>query len=189
SQECDTGSLPSRKGLYRSDNGGQSWQSVGELPPGLAAQGMAAVSVGGKVMLYVNTPNMARPVKEPLATSADQFLVSSDGGRSFQPTPLRGVPSGALAVNSRLIVRPDGSLVVAFSPTGDGQGAKVYSWTPGASNWKLIAPAIDGTLTRLLRTVSASGAEMLWAVTATDQTPTRQAPDHLFKFTVARFQP
>jgi hypothetical protein len=89
-----------------------------------------------------------------------------------------------------LLVRSDGSLVVAFSPPGNGQQATIYSWTPGASSWKVFDPAPAGVLWKLLRTVSDSGAETFWAVTATDHWSAKGLGSaDVFKFAVAKYQP
>jgi hypothetical protein len=194
SQQCDTDSLPSRKGLYRSDDGGQSWQSAGMLPESLMSQGMTVVSVGGKTMLYVHAPKLHAGSKGSTFAAGNDFLVSSDGGKTWMTAPLQGLFDVAQPLDSPLLVRSDGSLVVAFSPPGSGQQATIYSWKPGASSWKLFAPAPAGGLWKLLRTVSASGAETFWAVTAIDHWSANAHAKGLgsadvLQFAVAKYQP
>lgn len=173
--------------LYRSDNAGRTWAMVGNLPKGAAVQGMAAVIVGGKPMLVLNTPQVNwQPHIIGVTQSADEFRISVDGGYTWKTSPLNGVPDKAQPVVAPLIVRADGSLVVAFSTDPMNAPATVYSWKPGATTWNIFAPAPADSMATLFYTTSASGDETLWAVLRNGSSPT---DGNAFVFDVARYQP
>lgn len=163
---CDALNSPALS-LYRSDNGGAGWYNVGTLAQG-AVQGMASATVDGTSLLILNLANVTwQPHIINVTLSPSDFRVSSDGGRTWKIAPTAGVPEKAQPVVAPLIVRADGSLVVAF--TGDGPSAtKLYSWKPGEASWHVFAPLPDGMVSTVLRTGSASGDEMYWAVLRSD---------------------
>lgn len=164
SGSCDTINAPALS-LYRSDNAGRTWSSVSTLPQGGTSEGMAVVIVGGKPLLVMNMPTVSwQPHIIGVSLSVSEFRVSSDGGHTWVSSPLQGVPEKAKPVITPLIVQADGSLIVAFSPSGDGQNAMLYSWKPGQTSWRVFAPAPNGTLKTLLHTVAPSGDETFWAV-------------------------
>lgn len=180
---CDALSSPALA-LDRSDDAGANWVHASFLPLA-AVQGMAAVVVNGKALLVVNVPSVSwQPHIIAVAPSASEFIVSSDGGRTWKTAPLQGVPDKAQPVLAPLNIRADGSLVVAFaSPNADGQAATLYTWKAGESRWQQFAPAPAGHLSTLLRT-SASSGEIFWAVTKSNVTPSG-----MLTFTVATYQP
>lgn len=191
---CDVLNSP-ELGLYRSNNGGQSWLTVGSLPQNsappwkTASQGMAVVTVGGKPLLVMNLPKVTwQPHIIGVTQTADEFYVSSDGGHTWKVSPLKGVPDKAQPIISPLIVRADGSLVVAFAGEADqGLNATLYTWKPGQASWKVFAPAPDGHLSALLRTVSNTGDETFWAVV--NAGAAQVGNTQTFTFAVASYQP
>lgn len=174
--------------LDRSDDAGNNWVHVSFLPQG-ASQGMASVIAGGKPLLFINLPAVNwQPHIIGVTQSADEFLASSDGGRTWKKSPLAGAPANATPIIAPLMVRADGSLIVAFTTQADqGQAAKVYSWKPGATSWQVIAPAPDGRVSTLRYTVSPTGEESFWAVITSKSV--QSGNTELFTYTVDRYQP
>lgn len=185
---CDTVNAPAPS-LYRSDNSGGSWSLVGPLPKGTMSQGMEARTVNGKLTLVMNLPLVTwQPHIIGVAQTADEFRVSNDGGHTWTTSPLSGAPNKARPVIAPLIVRADGSLVVAFTDEADsGQAAKLYTWKSGETSWKMFAPAAPSRISTLLRTVSSTGEETFWAVIAASSAT--DANSQVITFAVARYQP
>lgn len=189
---CDMLNANPALALDRSDDAGATWVHVSYLPQG-ASQGMTSVLVGGKYRLYINLPAVSwQPHIISVAQTPNEFIMSNDGGHTWKTSPLKGVPAKAQPVIAPLIVRADGSLVVAFSPTSNltttgATGAIVYSWKPGDTSWHELAPAPHGQMSTLLRTVSSSGAETYWAVI--NSGGTQQGNTMAFTFTVSSYQP
>jgi hypothetical protein len=131
--------------------------------------------------LYLNLPAVNwQPHIIGVDQSPAEYRVSADGGHTWKSAPSQGLPNNAKPVLAPLIVRADGSLVVAFS--GDAPGStKLYTWKPGEASWKVFAPAPDGLLSTVLRTVSATGDETYWAVL--------ESPNALTTFAVLSYQP
>ncbi|HEU4785353.1 MAG TPA: sialidase family protein, partial [Ktedonobacterales bacterium] len=174
--------------LDRSDDAGNNWVHVSFLPQG-ASQGMASVIANGKPLLVINLPAVNwQPHIIGVTQSADEFLASSDGGSTWKKSPLAGTPDKAVPIIAPLIVRADGSLVASFTTQADlGQAAKIYSWKPGETSWRVIAPAPEGRVSTLRYTVYLSGEEAFWAVitSASKQVGNTQ----LFTYVVDRYAP
>jgi hypothetical protein len=175
--------------IDRSDDGGANWVHASFLPQG-SVQGMAAVMVAGKTQLIVNVPGVNwQPHIINVTQSATEFLISTDGGRSFKHSPLKGIVTGARPVVAPLTIRADGSLVVAFDTTanGDDTATKLYTWKLGDASWQEFAPGPHGQLSTLLRTVAPDGRETFWAVIQAFLA----TPDNAqaFTFTIADYQP
>jgi hypothetical protein len=188
---CDGVNAPPAA-LYRSNDDGQTWLTVGELPqrPGsqgaAAPHGMVAMMVGGKPLLIMNLPVINWDTFGiGVDQSADEFYISSDGGHTWQASPTAGAPAKALPIVAPLIVRADGSLVVAFStPSDNGQNAKLYTWKADAASWQVLAPAPEGHIATLRYTISPMGDERFWAVITSGPTPSG-----ITTFSVASYQP
>ena len=171
--------------IDRSDDAGENWVHVSFLPQGVS-QGMASVIVGGKALLVVNLPAVSwQPHIIGVTQSASEFLVSADGGHTFKASPLAGVPEKAQPIIAPPIVQSDGSLVVAFS-NDNGQTAKIYSWKLGQANWRMFAPAPNGTLALLLRVVAPDGSATFWAVVR--DAGVQQNNTMLYTYTIANYQ-
>jgi hypothetical protein len=183
---CDVLNSPTLA-IDRSDDAGENWVHVSFLPKG-SSQGMASVIVGGKALLIVNLPAVDwQPHIISVGQSASEFLVSSDGGATFEASPLAGVPDKAQPIVTPLIVESDGSLIVAFSNV-NGHMAKVYSWKLGQASWRMFAPvAPSGQLTTLLRVGASASDETFWAVTRDEGV--QQDNTMLYTFTVSSYQP
>lgn len=145
--------------LWRSDDAGANWTRVGPAPAWVLISGppLVATNFGGdpnRPLLYAE--QMPSPV-----TAASDISVSTDGGKTWQNAPLAGVPAKAQPLMMGSAALPDGSIVTAFSgaaPSGVQGGLGVptatpslygsqgdvscYYWSPGASAWKPLTPAI-----------------------------------------------
>lgn len=174
--------------LDRSDDAGNNWVHVSFLPQG-ASQGMASVIANGKPLLVINLPAVTwQPHIIGVTQSADEYLASSDGGHSWKKSPLAGPPDKAVPIIAPPIVRADGSLIVSFTTQADlGQAAKIYSWKPGESSWRVIAPAPDGRVSTVRYTVSPTGEESFWAVIT--RSSKQVGNTQMFTFEVDRYQP
>jgi hypothetical protein len=174
--------------IDRSDDAGNNWVHVSFLPQG-SSQGMASVIANGKPLLVINLPAVNwQPHIIGVTQSADEFLASSDGGLTWKKSPLAGPPDKATPIIAPVIVRADGSLVVSFTTQADqGQAAKVYTWKPGETSWRVIAPAPDGRVSTLRYTVSPSGEESFWAVIT--RSSKQEANTQLFTFEIDRYLP
>ncbi|HEX5440344.1 MAG TPA: hypothetical protein VFW76_05635 [Ktedonobacterales bacterium] len=65
--------------------------------------------------------------------------------------------------------------------------AKVYSWKPGETSWRVIAPAPNGRVSTLRSTVSPTGEESFWAIITRSSAQTGNT--QLITFEVDRYQP
>jgi putative zinc finger protein/BNR/Asp-box repeat protein len=184
---CDVLNSPALA-LDRSDDAGATWVHVSYLPQG-ASQGMKSVLVGGKYRLYINIPAVSwQPHIISVTQAPNEFSMSNDGGHTWKTSPLKGVPAKVQPVIAPLMVRDDGSLVVAFALANTpNASAIVYSWKPGDTTWREFAPAPHGPMSTLLRTVSATGAETYWAVIFSGST--QQGNTTTFTFAVSSYQP
>jgi hypothetical protein len=172
--------------LDRSDDAGNNWVHVSFLPQG-ASQGMASVIANGKPLLVINLPAVSwQPHIIGVTQSADEFLASSDGGSTWKKSPLAGTPDKAVPIIAPLIVRADGSLVVAFT-NDNGQTVKLYSWKLGQAGWFLFIPPPAGRLATLRYTVSPTGEESFWAIIT--RSSKQVGNTQLFTFEVDRYQP
>lgn len=184
---CDVLNSPALS-IYRSDNAGNYWVHISNLPQG-GIQGMATATVGGKPLLIINLPSVNwQPHIISVAQNASEYRVSSDGGRTWVSAPLAGVPDKAQPVISQLIVRADGSLVVPFAGAADqGHGAKLYTWAPGEKSWRVLAPAPNGPVVTVLYTISSTGDETFWAVIRSSATQVGNT--QAITYTVSSYQP
>jgi hypothetical protein len=172
--------------LDRSDDTGNNWVHVSFLPQG-ASQSMASVIADGKPLLVINLPAVNwQPHIIGVTQSADEFLASSDGGRSWKKSPLAGLPDKAQPVIGPLIVRADGSLIVAFS-NDSGRTVKLYSWKLGQAGWLLFIPPPAGQLATLRYTVSSTGEESYWAIIISKAV--QMGNTQLFTYAVERYLP
>jgi hypothetical protein len=146
--------------LWRSDDAGVSWTQAGSAPswvlPGGGPALVAANANGDPNRTLLYAQQMPSPV-----TAASDIAVSKDGGKTWLNAPLAGVPANAQPQMLGTAALPDGSIVAAFGgvPASSGQpssatptatpsiygaqgGIACYYWSPGASAWKPLTPAI-----------------------------------------------
>jgi hypothetical protein len=184
---CDAINSPALA-LDRSDDAGTNWVHVSYLPMG-ASEGMTSVLVGGKYQLYINLPAVSwQPHIIGVTQAPNEFMMSNDGGHTWKTAPLKGVPDRVQPVIAPLIVRADGSLVVAFVLANTPNASViVYSWKHGDTSWREFAPAPHGQMSTLLRTVSSTGDETYWAVI--NSGGIQQGNNMTFTFTISSYQP
>ncbi|HLZ25184.1 MAG TPA: sialidase family protein [Ktedonobacterales bacterium] len=143
--------------LWRSDDAGATWIQVVTIANWALnlSPALVAANVNGdptRPLLY--TEQMSSQL-----LSASDVAVSADGGKTWRNAPLAGVPAKAQLLMMGSAALPDGSIVAAVSsvpapggqqgsatptPSMNGAPAAVscYYWSPGASAWKLLTPAI-----------------------------------------------
>lgn len=162
--------------LWRSDDAGARWSRVGKLP-GNTDQGMLAFSAGASAqpLLYINMPTLvgggiSLPQAAVRANAVDLsgLQVSSDGGKTWQPAPTKGLPDGTTAPRGAVLsVLEDGSLLFAVSG-GQGQNLTTtfYAWKGGDTSWRKLTPAFAGNIQSFLVTTDANGKQTVWVATS-----------------------
>lgn len=162
--------------LWRSNDAGAHWSSVGLLPNN-ATVGMVALSRGSgqEPLLYISmaqntctvTPSITGPqsgVCNP-NTSPANVQVSADGGKTWQAAPTKGFPGAQQNPGAPLGVLLDGRVLFVY------QGV-FYNWRIGESSWSASPGAghqmFSGALRyAFLAAPGADGRQTLCIVTAT----------------------
>jgi hypothetical protein len=158
--------------LWRSDDAGAHWTSLGNL----ATHGERGIMLvndprSGVPLLYMALPQPQTTSfatdkmghKYPLISAApDAVKVSADGGRTWTAAPSQGIPAGQVPWFARGLtgVLPDGSVVVEFIPLAaqaDVCGSTLYAWKRGDAAWRQLAPPITDEVGSMLVTSSNSG--------------------------------
>lgn len=144
--------------IWRSDDAGAHWSRIGAFPyqqPDTAA--FRAIDTGG-----------AQPTLLAAAGQAATYqrLMSTDGGKTWQPLPMQRLPDNA-ALYAPLTALSDGSLLTraqppSFSPT------TFYALKPGSQTWQQIAPPLDADAADPIVS-SADGNDTLWVVSTDHQ--------------------
>jgi hypothetical protein len=141
---------PSTQSLWRSDDAGVHWASIGPLLPKSQAQQsftllssiiLTAPGADHPALLYLNQPY--------ITSAGTSFRYSEDGGATWKQTPAApDVPQCAspdvqcdgmlpMAIGEATVLS-DGSLF--YLPFGSPDGPLTpYVWTPGASAWQRLA--------------------------------------------------
>jgi hypothetical protein len=162
--------------LWRSDTAGAHWSQVGRLP-GNTDQGMLAFSTGASAqpVLYINTPTLVgggisfpHAAERANAVDLSGLQVSTDGGKTWQPAPTKGLPDGTTAPRGAVLrVLQDGSLLFAVS---GGQiqhlTTTFYAWKSGDTSWRKLTPAFSGNIQSFLVTIDTSGTQTIWVATS-----------------------
>ena len=159
--------------LWRSDDAGASWTRAADLPqaqfPATAGPAAGRI-VDGRSFLYVVTYS---PPLGDIAPTGVQ--VSSDGGKTWQTSPARGVPDGQFAAPHSAMTLADGTLVMSFRRAevsfafdeGILHDAAYYAWKPGAKSWTRLTPTFDAEAVEQQWVSPATGAgtpETIWAL-------------------------
>lgn len=123
--------------FWRSDDAGASWTRIGGVPHNAASD--LAVAPGGEIahpVLYLVTDSDASGGTYT-KLAAPILSRSRDGGQTWAPVAVTGLPSGASIEPSLPATLDDGSALVYVSVSG---GSALYAWAPATSAWRLIAP-------------------------------------------------
>jgi hypothetical protein len=148
-------------GLWRSDNGGQSWSRVSNLSN--PAEGGMAVSSSGA--LYIFNPATQAPSHSAMLTMTPPYaLVSVNKGVSFTSAPSAGTPKDATLIGP-VGALSDGSVIYLVQSGATQYG--LYAWKVGAASWIKLASAPSGSLGAVIVTPQAGGGDTL---TITDST-------------------
>jgi hypothetical protein len=144
-QRCDTGNGLSHSILWRSDDGGATWNQVAALDFSAFTELVAATptTTGHGLWLYAFQPG---------AKNSSAALVSMDGGATWIQTPSMP-PAGASEFHfPAWSVLADGSMVVATmgyrgsSVSAPPASATFYAWRPGDAAWRPLTTTVT-TLT------------------------------------------
>lgn len=151
-QSAATTDVVSRQ-LWRSDDAGVSWQRIG--PMAGHAELIGAVTSIGHAAPVVYRDQQIDPSQLPPnnRTNLNMLInpeVSVDGGRTWTPLPLTGLPLATDGDPYTVGTLSDGSLVVvlpgkAWALRGDNAPATLtfYAWAPGDTTWRRLAPAVS----------------------------------------------
>jgi hypothetical protein len=140
--------------LWRSDDGGLSWQGLGHLPT-LEETGMVVSHQG---WLYIYTPDVTVQGHGASETATPaSAIVSQDGGAHFTHAPTANLPpkDGLLGPFATL---SDGSVIYQLQ-TADpaGSSGALYSWKPGASAWTKLSDTTAGVAAVIVAQLPAGG--------------------------------
>lgn len=132
--------LATSGGLYRSQNGGVSWQ-----PSGLAGVDATSLAQSGSTLYAagVRTSTAATPVVVVhgdyyVASGRPVFAESTDDGASWKDVDPRGLP--ATGIQALAVDPADAEVVYAVLRTG-----ALYRSTDGARAFALVTPSVGGT--------------------------------------------
>lgn len=146
--------------LWRSDDAGASWMRIGAVPHN-AANDLAVAPTGDvahPVLYLVTDADASAGTFTKLA--APILSRSLDGGQTWAPVAVTGLPSGASIEPSLPATLDDGSALVSVSVSG---GSALYAWAPATSAWRRIAPPFTaGTVSALI--VAPQGAAQPQAI-------------------------
>jgi hypothetical protein len=160
--------------LWRSNNGGQSWTQVQNLPSALE-DGMYVAPSGA--LYFFNPANQSTsssgssvlaptPTREPASPvlTLQYALVSLDGGATFSHAPSAGIQGKGELLGPSAILS-DGAIVYS-TPTG------LYSWKVGDASWSQIeTPSLSGPIGSVIVTPNANGGDTLTITTLSDSPP------------------
>jgi hypothetical protein len=152
--------------LWRSDDAGARWTSLGDLPSPLTSGGVAVFRVNGQALLYMNLPQLLSSGQTGTKTSdaASNLKVSADGGRTWIAAPTRGAPGG---MSGPLAVLADGSVVMSRFETSADPGApgisQLYAWKYGDAAWRKLSGLGIANMAYVLADPSVS-RPALWVV-------------------------
>ncbi|MGO8949814.1 MAG: hypothetical protein ACLQUY_19600 [Ktedonobacterales bacterium] len=162
--------------LWRSDDGGTTWNRVAALPtPNLF--GLLAVPSGNpsQPLLYAYMPKTLSVSQDkanlPQSNTSDQasdIYVSADGGMSWSAAPELGLATGMIPVHAPLDVLSDGTVIASFNQQGtlgnmqDINGSTLYGWKLGDTSWQQLAPPLTGSLAALSIQPGSDGSDALW---------------------------
>ena len=181
--QCDTrNQVPLT--LWRSEDGGQHWARVGNLPiPNERSMSVVSTPGGAQPLLYMLMPRTLSVSTDKeggkyltFSSSPSDLKVSDDGGKTWHDAPSQGIPGGQTPAFSDGLFGlsgplSDGSVIlVTFSVAGPPgvavtSSTSLYAWKHGDTAWRLIAPPLNGELGGLLVTPSPSSPQgILWAI-------------------------
>lgn len=176
--------------LWCSDDAGTNWARIGPLPRNQAQETMglvAARDVGASSFLY------SAAGSPPLGDIApDGMRVSTDGGKTWQPSPTAGIPDGQHAAPHSAMTLSDGTLVALFRTTqlniafdeGILHNAAYYAWKPGATSWTRLTPTFDAEAVQqqwITPPNDAKPHETIWALIYRDPKLTYEGNDNYIK--------
>ncbi len=154
-QECNSEAYPTLS-LWGSDNGGQSWTRIRQLP----TLGETGVFVGGHGELYLYMPQVT--VQGHGASRNDSpadALLSADGGVTFISAPTAaGLPEKA-NLDGPYATLANGAIVFGeYGPNATSGAQSLYSWAKGQSSWTKIGPDIPAGIAAVTVSPLPTGA-------------------------------
>lgn len=187
--------------LWRSDDQGKHWVAVGTFPSvkgsrsrvGTASTHLVAAALGpdGRPLVYyVDESETAEQQALPLDMSTvapDHIFASRDGGNTWTPAPISGIPGNFQIVAAHVGQLADGSTVAQVSRLTTKQvnqnsiafiesDTAYYAWKPGDAAWRQLTPAAPGQSfsQQWLAPARSDAPETIWALTQQDNIWTLQ---------------
>ena len=147
--------------LWRSDDAGAHWTQVSLLP--YLAYNLTLVERAGNAtpLIYVRMPITAQYETVDTSSPPPALEVSTDGGKTWQAAPTRGLPQGTARNFGPLGVLGDGSILKAF--TAPDQTLTFYAWKAGETAWQQIVQHVTSTVAYVLALQNDENAS-LWLV-------------------------
>ncbi|HEU5368333.1 MAG TPA: hypothetical protein VFU69_07710 [Ktedonobacterales bacterium] len=144
--------------IWRSNDAGAHWSRVSNFTYQLPDTAVfRAIDTGGAQPTLIAAAGQA---------ATYQRLMSTDGGKTWQPLPTQGLPDTADIFTPQTALS-DGSLLTEVQTVYSGP-TTFYALNPGSQIWRQITPTLDNDSTELVVT-STGGNDTFWAVTTDHQ--------------------
>jgi BNR repeat-like domain len=187
--------------LWRSDDQGKHWAMVTAFPDvkgsrsrnGTASTHLAAAALGQDdrpLVYYVDETETAEQQAQPLNMSTlapDHIFASRDGGNTWTPAPISGIPGNHQVVAANVGQLADGSMVAQVSRLTTNQANQnpvtfiqsdtaYYVWKPGDTGWRQLTSAAPGQffLQQWLTPARPDSPETIWTLMRQDNIWTLQ---------------
>lgn len=187
--------------LWRSNDQGKHWTTVGTFPDvqgsrariGGASTHLAAVTMGpdGRPLVYyVDESETSEQQAQPLDVTMlapGHLFASRDGGNTWTPAPIPGIPHNDQIVIANVGQLVDGSLVTEVShltskhPDSNStvvmqNDTAYYAWKPGDATWRQLTSTAPGQmfLQQWLSPAQDTSPEVIWLLTRQGTTWTLQ---------------
>lgn len=178
--------------LWRSSDQGKHWTTVGAFPDvqgshtrtGSASTHLAAARVGpdGHALVYYvdesETPEQQAQPLEVTALAPEHLFASRDGGNTWTPAPISGIPHNDQIVIANVGQLADGSIVAEAARLATKQldqnstavvpsDTAYYAWKPGDTAWRQLTSTAPGQmfLQQWLTPAQENTPEIIWVLT------------------------
>ncbi len=150
--------------LWRSDDGGATWNEVSRLPD--VASNLALVPQSGSAppLIYIHMPEVAQGGSLQPSNVPPELEVSADGGQTWRAAPTKGLPAGTARSYGPLGVLSNGLVLKAFQASD--QTLTLCAWKNGESSWQQVTQHVTPSIAYVLVT-TGSGLTTIWLVSQT----------------------
>lgn len=163
---CGASTFPPEE-LWQSADDGADWTLVAHVS-GTVAFPRVAPRAGNAPLLYALFADITL-TSTGYTESGQSLKASADGGRTWQPAPMSGIPSTLYAVSKPLGVLSDGTVLMAFSASRD---ESIYGWRAGEAAWHQVTPPTAGPIDTFTIVPDPGGSDTLLAEVSLSSTQT-----------------